>query len=282
MPQTNTSAPLMSDTRMDYPNSAYFAVVSRGSDQNSMEIMHAVRGDSLVANMLEASEAAFAAEVSAPYATYRKTEVSENIDGKLSVEQTVSWESNKIIQPVYIRPLVIATQKKKITLSADSDGVHSLWDKQTVTLLPGTILAIDKFWRSKSTMESLLRLVKDETLLPGTYRVDESTSEGFHFKVKAHPDLFGFLANPDDRTDHRDAILVGALAAGFEILRRKYSANEEDAGEGGYDWRGFPTLRALHMHLVIEGITPWDEEDFCAEQAATMLRPLQFPGGTDD
>jgi len=271
--------PLLDESRMDYIDGSYAGTVSPGNESNEMVVRHEVIGRNLVGRLLSEDQAVFAVDVSSPYTTYRQIKKC-SASGEVSAEQKVIWERNAVKPPIYLRPLVISTVAKKITLSKDYDGVHGLWNGSSLYLREGTILASDQFWSHTSTMESLIRLqcAQNGELSIGSYRVKESTDEGFHFNVIAHPDLYRALVSPGEYIDHRDAILTGALAAGFEILRRDFVPDNE----GTRDWSEHPVLRALHKILEKKGICTWDRDDFHAEEAATKLRPLNFKGVQND
>ena len=276
------NVPLMGGSRMDYVNGSYAVDVTRGQDKQSMMVFHSVSGENLVRDLLSKGHAAFAVEVSSPYATYRKVERCLNqgrvtAEGAIVAEQEVVWLDKDVVPPVYIRPLVIANidSAEKILLTQEH-GLHDLWNGTNINLLPGTVLAVDTFWTPTSTFESLLRVTKDQQLEPGSFRVEKCTLEGFHFKVHMHPSLYDFVANPlESQINYRDSILTGALAIGFEILRREYDSPEK--------WKEFPVLRQLHAELKEKNIVPWDEgADFHGEEVATRLKPIEFEGASDD
>ncbi len=278
MTLSTTVLPLLEESRMDYANSTYRISVDQGDDKHSMDVRHEIQGKNLVASLLKESKAVFAVEVSSPYATFRHIEKSE-IRGEISCTQKVSWDAAEVVPPVYIRPIVVVelAEPQNIKLSTERHGVHSIWDGREIQLRSGTILAIDQFWAFRSTFESLLRLLEDPKgeLKPGEYKVEESSSEGFHFKVTAHPELYSFLVTPPEgQGDYRNGILTSALTVGFEILRREYGSKE---GSGNL-WEEFPVLRELHTMLENEGIATWDNEDFHAEVAAARFRPFKFSG----
>ena len=104
----NVNCPILARDRLDYVDGAYEAVVKRAPKGAGMAIRHVVCGRNLVASLLEWGKAAFAVEVSSPYATYRQIRRAEP-SGETELTQEVSWETEDVVPPVYVRPLVIAT-----------------------------------------------------------------------------------------------------------------------------------------------------------------------------
>ena len=265
----NGNHPILARDRLDYVEGTYEVGVRRAPNDSGMAIRHMVAGRNLVARMLKRGKAAFAVEVSSPYATYRQVWKAEP-KGELELTQEVSWEAEDVVPPVYVRPLVIATITKLTSLKLNGQhGVHEIWQGVKVSVAPGTILAQDQFWRASSTWESLIRLVANDTLAPGTYRVEMNTGEGFHFNVQMHQDLFARMANPGNAKSHRDSILTGCLARALELIHTEY-------GEGD-GWREFPALRALHAKMIDNGLETWDDNpSFYADEIASRLRPIDF------
>ena len=165
--------------------------------------------------------------------------------------------------------LATVTQPANIILNGEH-GVHEVWQGVEVEVAPGGILAADQFWRASSTWESLIRLMPDDGLSAGVYWVEACTGDGFHFKVRMHPDLFEKMVNPGDAQDHCRSILTGCLSRGLEIVRAEF--NDDDL------WRGYPVLRALHDQLTEHGLRTWEDETefFRPDEVATELRPIVF------
>ncbi len=271
----NANFPILADDRLDYIEGTYETQVKRAPKGTGMTIRHLVDGSNLVSTLLKANKAAFAVEVSSPYATFRHIRMSES-NGAIQLTQDVSWQADDVVPPVYVRPLVIATNTDPISFKLNGQhGVHELWQGVEISIPPGTILAHDQFWRASSTWESLIRLVSNDSLAPGAYRVEMNTGEGFHFNVLLHPELFAWMANPGVAKNHRDSVLTGCLARALELIHAEY-------GEGDA-WREFPVLRALHRKLLDEGLDTWDHnKSFHADEVASRLRPIQaLPDNSD-
>ena len=264
----NDNFPVLASDRLDYTDGAYEVNVKRASNGDAMEIHHVVLGRNLVTKLLKQSRAVFAVEVSAPYATYRRIDTAERA-GKVEFTQQVSWDAGDIVPPVYVRPQVVSVVQKpfKIRLNG-AHGVHKVWQRQALNIQAGTILAIDQFWRAQSTWQSLIRLVKEDTLPHGSYRVEAVTGDGFHFNVRMHPKLFQKMVSPDGDRKHCDSILTGCLSRGLEILREEFGTSDS--------WKEYPVLRALRHKLEQNGSKTWDVEGFAPDEVATRLRPIEF------
>lgn len=271
----NINFPILAGDRLDYVAGTYETRVKRAPQGTGMAIRHVVGGSNLVATLLKRNNAAFAVEVSSPYAAFRHIHTAES-NGETEMTQDVSWEAEDVVPPVYVRPLVIATGSDSTCFKLNGrHGVHELWQGIEVSVAPGTILAQDQFWRASSTWESLIRLVSNDTLARGTYRVEMNTGEGFHFNVQLHPDLFTWMSNPGEARNHRDSILTGCLARALELIHAEYGD-----GDG---WREFPVLRAFHRKLVDKGLDTWDHnQNFHADEVASHLRPIDHLADHND
>ena len=260
--------PVLAKDRLDYLDGAYDVSVTRAETGTGMAIGHQVSGRNLVSNLLERSKAAFAVEVSAPYATYRRVCLAQSA-GRVEMRQTVAWDPKDIVPPVYVRPLVISTASKVKRLKLNGrHGVHAVWQGVKVEIGPGAILATDQFWRAASTWESLIRLVSNADLPAGAYRVELNTGEGFHFRVQMSPNLFEKVVSPGEAHGHCQTVLTGCLARGLEMVKDEYGSEDR--------WREFPVLRALHEKLLGEDLGTWEDPAFRPEEVATRLKPIEF------
>ena len=264
----NDSFPMLVNDRLDYREGAYEVAVSRAPQGIGMVVRHRVAGRNLVADLLKRSEAAFAVEVSAPYASYRVIRICEAA-GEVQALQTVSWNPQDVVPPVYLRPMVIATveQPANVVLNGEH-GVHEVWHGVEVEIAPGGILAADQFWRASSTWESLIRLTPQDGLSEGVYYVEPCTGDGFHFKVRMHPVLFEKMVNPGEAHHHCRSILTACLSRGLEIVRAEYTEGER--------WRDYPVLCALRDKLKERGLRTWEDELFRPDEVATELKPIVF------
>lgn len=280
----NHTIPMLHESSLDYPTVIHDSVVipSEHEDEKiSLVVKQSISDSNLIAQMLVDGQAKFVVEISSPYTMYRKFLKCEHESG-LSSEQVVILYEELIEPPVYLRPLIIAELNSPFSIQLDEvHAVHSSWYGNKINILPGSILARGQFWLPTSTMQSLVRIAKDEKgdLSPGTYEVSDCNSDGFYFKVTMHPRLFEVFLNPDYvERDHCNSILSGALSTGFDILRRDYQP-EDESGAGLP-----PVLHNLYKKMVREGIETWDSDYFKSELAATKLRPivLEKKRGEDD
>ena len=268
----NGNLPVLARDRLDYADGAYEVGVKRAERGLGMAIGHAVSGRNLVSQLLERSKAAFAVEVSSPYATYRRICLAEARE-RVDLVQTVSWDPLDIVPPVYVRPLVVATAAKTQRLELNGrHGVHEVWRGVEIEIAQGAILAADRFWRTASTWESLIRLVSNDELPTGTYRVEMNTGEGFHFRVQMNTKLFEKMVSPGQDHRHCQTVLTGCLARGLEMVKDEYGREER--------WREFPVLRALYEKLLSESLGTWEDDHFRPEEVATRLKPIEF--GVDE
>ena len=267
---SNENFPVLARDRLDYSGGAYEVIVNRAASRDGMAVTHAVTGQNLVTTLLKQSKAVFAVEVSSPYATYRRTHAAE-ANGKAEFIQQVSWSLREVVPPVYVRPLVLAVHPKSAKIQLNGQhGVHKVWQGQEVEIRAGTILATDQFWRAASTWQSLIRLVSDDTLVRGSYRVEAITGEGYHFEVHMHSSLFEKMVSPGEGFSQRDSILTACLSRGLELVREEFGSNDNQ------QWRQHPVLRALYDKLLQSGIETWDDQNFRADEVATRLKPIEF------
>ena len=200
--------------------------------------------------------------------TYRRICLAEARE-TVELVQTVSWQPEDVVPPVYVRPLVVATAPKTKRLELNGrHGVHEVWRGVQIEIVPGAILAADRFWRAASTWESLIRLVSNDQLPTGTYRVEMNTGEGFHFRIQMNAKLFEKMVSPGEDHRHCQTVLTGCLARGLEMVKDEYGQGER--------WREFPVLRALHEKLQSEDLGTWEDDQFRPEEVATRLKPIEF------
>ena len=165
--------------------------------------------------------------------------------------------------------MVISDLKNSLSVTFnDSHGVHSIWKGVQTIVRPASILALRGFYLPIE-LASLIQLVKSEELNEGSYRVKESTGEGFYFQVEMAENLFNSIQNPRNNTDHCNSILTGALASGLEILKRDYADDE--------NFERYPVLKRLSLELQDRGLPLWYESNFRADEVATRLRPIVIP-----
>ena len=264
---------MLHEGSLDYPNVVYESEITPNEQDHkntSLKVKQSIDDSNLIAQMLKDGQAKFAVEISSPYTIYRKI-VKCVHESRLSSEQVVSLHEELVEPPVYLRPLIIAELNSPLPIQLEEiHAVHKSWYGNKINILPGSILVKGQFWLPTSTIQSLVKIAKDEgsTLSPGTYIVSDCNSEGFYFKATMHPNLYDVFLNPGCEYYHCKSILTGVLSTGFEILRRKYNPK---------DGTGLPpVLSNLYRLMESKGIEPWDSEDFQSELAATKLCPIML------
>ena len=165
--------------------------------------------------------------------------------------------------------MVLCTDSIDLTLDANTDGVHRIWDGHSITLRKGTRLAHGSVIRLEASIIHLLSMQEDASLDPGQFVID-SKDEPFCFLVKLSPDLHRFLRY--DHAAHRTNIMTHVVTACLALLQRRYSDDDGDSG-----WKSHRNLVAFADHLEDKQLGHWNDDDFQPEKAATALYPLVLP-----
>ncbi|MBF2760292.1 MAG: hypothetical protein ISN28_08465 [Ectothiorhodospiraceae bacterium AqS1] len=281
---TRDQFPVMHPDSIDYVDGEYKVDIKSDADANGINVHHSLIGDNLVSQYILEEKAIFATEVVSPSSTYREIIQHEWADNKPSLEakQSVTIDKEKVVSPYYYRPLVIvknAIEKEKIILQA-KHGIQKFFYDNEMSILPGTILAKDKFWNSEDYLFQLLKIDADENLTKGSFEVDDITNEGFYFKVRFATDLYELITRAQgDQCNFRDAILTFALSEGLNIIYREYRGDRgdevrEDENPEGERWRMYPALCRLYEEIDGRNLPCWDSKDFKPERIATALKPI--------
>ena len=267
-----TYLPILSNERLDYLDGQYEVRVSDATEREGRLVHHSVTGQNLVASMIKSSRAAFVSEVVSPYSTYRRFYEAKDM-GKDTVSQSIEWDNQDVVPPIYIRPMVVATNKEPLIVQLDErHGVHEIWRGIEVEIHRGAILAIDEFWKAFNTMQSLIRLSKFDELPEGAYKVVAMQDEGFYFKILMSASLFDWMVstgNSQEESFHIRSILTGCLSRGLELIKENFGSTEAR--------KEFPVLRSLYDQLVELELPTWEDGDaFRPDEVATRLRPIEF------
>lgn len=264
--------PILSSDRADYIEGNDYETRVFPSDAASFHIRHEVTGNNLVSHLLSKGDALFAAEACAPASTYRQIFV-HRADGSTSCAQEIQVDECLIVQPLYVRPLIIFDINRTLEIFLDqSYGVHEIWQGERIFIRNAAILGLGGF-SSRAGIHSLLKLIEDKDLPEGAFSVRPNSSDGFHFEMCVSHQLFHSIRNPADQ-DHRDSLLTAALASGLHYLKSDL-ANEDE-------WHQHVALTALHKYLKDMNLPTWDDEDFNADEVATKLKPIRLAGLGDD
>ncbi len=263
--------PVLEEGNLAFPDGEYTPDFEQGDDGYSAYVHHIVRGAPLIERLVQDKRAVCGCTVSIPTTGYRRLHVTE--EGVF--QQQIKWDRDQVSEPPFVRPLIVCRKAVRHTLS-QGDGVHEAWIGREIELEKGMKIALGPTSRTKSSMQSLLSVERDDSLEKGQMRVETCTDEGFYFKVKMVSDLYDFIQKPGEggRSLQRRSILVHAVSSCFALLAKDYTKDGEDEDDG---WRSYPNLRALDSEMEGKGLSAWYEDDFCPEQAATSMYPHEIP-----
>lgn len=266
--------PILSGDRLDYVSGSYNPILEKSNSIASKTVNHKVYGNNLVFRLLNDSRLSFASEVSSPYSTYRKLDFVPS-NGNTEFMQVVTWNPEDVIPPIYIRPMIIYTDNNELKIKlSQNDGVHQLWYNNEVTLIRGSILALDNFWRTSNTLQSLFRLVQDNNMNKGTFKIEENTGEGYFFEIHVDQEFYNWIRGVGGSTQQRETLYSGILAQAFSYLRCRYKEDDDE-------WRKHSTLVSLDNKLWVEANKSWYSDNFHADEVATSMKPIKFEQGID-
>ena len=214
------SHPVLEAGNLSYPDGRYTVDFIPGSDRASFTLKHHIEGAPLIVRLLKQKEAQYVCTVSSPISAYRETHVSNEAAHK------IQWDMEDLGEPPLFTPMILCTASRRLNLSQDQDGVHSLWNGARVSLQQGSRLALGHVIQLRSSIFHLLSFQKKEDLQEGTFFVDAET-EPFRFLVNLSPELHKFLkivgGGPDQEKHHhahRDGLLRPAPARLYRRQRR--------------------------------------------------------------
>jgi len=259
--------PVLEEGNLSFLEGQYSPEIEMGADGYSATVRHIVHDAPLIMRLLEEGDASYACTVSIPVTSYRRLSCSENLD------QVVQWDQSYVGEPAILHPLIVCRRKLQCNLSSD-DGVSEAWVGHKVILEPGSKIALGSFFRTSTSLQSLLSVRKDSDLKPGQLFVKACSEDGYYFDVHVAADLHEFLQQrgTEERRLHRISIFTHAVSRCFELLV-KYFGNEDDGDE---KWRSYRNLVALASDLENRGLPLWDADGFIPEIAATSLYPHQI------
>lgn len=259
--------PILETGSLAFPKGRYTLDFAVGEDRSSCIIRHRIEGAPLVTRLLDERHARYVCIVSSPLSSYRQTHVAEE------AEHEVRWNTAELGEPPLFTPTIVCWKAQEIMLNARKDGVHEIWDGQTVTLHKGSRLVLGSVLRLESSIEHLLSLHEDVRLKDGQFVVEDET-EPFRFRVNVSSNLHRFLRHRRD--DHRRNIMTHVVTACLGRLQHAYT---QDDGESG--WRSHRNLKAFAEHLDAKGLGHWTDDDFRPEKVATALYPHILPSDGD-
>ena len=255
--------PILESGNLSFPRGRYALDFQLGDDRASCALTHRIQQAPLITRLVDAGQAQFACVVSSPISSYRKTHLSAD------ARQTVTWRADDLGEPPLFTPMVLCVDSLDLTLDADTDGVHRIWHRHSITLHKGTRLALGSVIQLEASIIHLLSMQEDTTLQPGQFVIDAQT-EPFLFIVKLSPDLHRFLRY--DRSAHRSNIMTHIVTACLAHLQRQFSHDDAESG-----WKSHRNLVAFADHLEDKQLGHWTHDDFQPEKVATALHRLTLP-----
>ena len=256
--------PMLESGNLSFPKGRYLLDFHPGEDRSSYVIEHRIEGAALIERLLEAGRARYACIVSSPISSYRRTHLSSE------ARHEVGWNSEDLGDPPLFTPMILCVEPQTITVDADRDGVHRIWNKQQISLRKGSRLALGSVIQIQSSILQLLSLHEDALLEEGQFLVDVK-EEPFRFHIRLSTGLHRFLRFPNDPV--RNHIMTHIVTACLARLQKDYVEDDGDTG-----WQSFRNLRALADYLEHKGHEHWSDPDFRPERVATALYPHVLSG----
>ena len=262
--------PVLESGNISFPNGRYTLAFEPGSDRASFDLTHRIEGAPLISRLLVEGKARYVCAVSSPISSYRRTHVSS------TATQRIEWDQNDLGEPPLFTPMVVSVASCRLLLSEHQDGVHGIWNNQTVAVERGSRLALGHVVQLRSSILQLLSLHENKDLGAGEIYVDAETEQGFQFRVNLSPNLHQFLQVP--RKDGiRGHVMTHIVTACLALLSRDF--HEDDEEDGG--WRSHQNLRAFAEFLKSRGLPHWSDDEFRPEWVATKLYPHALPAEPD-
>ncbi len=246
---------------------------------DAIAVLHRIKGDNLVSQLLMDSQAEFSCTVVSPHCAYRRVEKATSAPSQtnegVELQQIIQIVSDQFVHPVMFQPAVITNAPVDTFTVDESHGLDGLWVGEKVELPIAATIAVEPFWNAKTVFQSILRLrrVSDGSLNLGSFEVKESTEQGFYFLVEVEEALFNGLRNPKS-FEHRNSIYTMALAQGLQILHEKFNDQET--------WSEYQNLRLLFQMLKSRNVPTWDDEDFKPNQVAAAFHPHIVKAAQED
>ncbi len=261
--------PVLQEGNLSFPQGKYSPKVEMSADGCSATVWHVLNGAPLITRLIEEKRAACACSVSIPITSYRRVHRSED------TEQRIEWNKDIVGEPAILHPVVVCLERLQCDLSSD-DGVGEAWFGRNVIFEAGAKIALGSFFRTSSSLQSLLSVIRDPELKSGRLFVELGSEDGFYFTVHVAADLHDFLQRwgGEERRLHRNSIFTHVVSRCLELLAKEYGKEEGDGEEG---WRCHKNLVALASDLENRGLPIWDDDSFVPEKVATALQPHVVP-----
>lgn len=258
--------PVLEAGNISFPDGRYAVEFDPGEDKSSFVLRHRIQGAPLISRLLGEGQARYVCAVSSPISSYRRTYVTRE------PEQKIRWDQNDLGEAPLFTPMIVSVTSRRLQLSDQYDGVHHVWNGQTVRIDKGSRLALGHVVQLRSSILQLLSLHAVEGLAEGQFFVDAETEQGFQFRVSLHPILHQFLQF--EGTDGiRGHVMTHIVTACLALLQRDF--RDDSTVDGG--WVSHRNLRAFADFLKSKNLPHWSEDDFRPEQVATALYPHMLP-----
>ena len=263
--------PSLEDGNISYPKGSYEVDVKSHENALGVTLTHKLDNARFIENQIKKGRAEYGCLLSVPTTGYRELYKSS------TPSQEIKWESGIVGEPPIIRPIIIAVKEFKHTFTR-SDDVADIWVEKTINVPKGARLARDTFLRSQApSMQSLLNVIPDDDLSPGSFEVRSKSDDGFMFNVHVATDLSKFLATRGLDDGLRESIGAHMVSSCFAILKLEFGNPTNGASHEEYS-----NLKMLASMFERDNIPLWTETHFSPSRAATSLHPLLLPTSSDD
>ena len=261
--------PVLEAGNASYENGIYSVGCEDQTPGESFFLHHSVKNAPLLEKWVESGQITFVCTVAAPRSMYRTLQASSD------PEQLVRWDPADLGEHPMFTPMLVARGEISHVVDAETDGLSQIWHDKELHLPKGARVAVGPTFKFQSGISGILDFSLHQGLNPGQFRVQDSSEDGFKFKVYLAADLFQHL-----RYHRRELvsgnIMVHIVSAALGILKRDYATDDDAEG-----WKSYHNLVGLAELLEAEGLGHWADDDFRPEEAATHLYPHRLSEGTE-
>lgn len=260
--------PALENGNLSFPEGRYAPSVHPISG-TSVKIIHILENAGLIKKLIEDKKAKYGCLLSVPLTGHRSLNLSEEEN------QTIEWNIDILGEPPILRPIIVAVDAVKHTFSS-SDDVADLWVGKEITIPKGARLARGEYIRSVSSLQSLLRIQKDDQLSDGCFFVVSNENDGFTFLVNVAADLHDRFSELDEALYR--SICVHMVSMCFVVLKNEQGIEDDYRKK----WEEHSNLKMLSEFLEKQGLLHWTHGGFHPDKTAMQLYPLILPQKTDE
>ncbi|WP_419919925.1 hypothetical protein [Candidatus Poriferisocius sp.] len=231
--------------------------------QQRSTVKHTLRDAPEIKKLLESGDAVYATEIRCPRTMFSRIEHAANSEQSINLPETERNDN------LYLIPGIIVARDTSLSTTGLHNLVHI--NRKSVEVPAGWWLAYGGEYQFTPLLVNLLKFFKDNSLKPGTMKVEEAGELGNpYFRVNLSAELY------DHGREKRD-VQIAALIAVFGHFPR--SSLRED-GEN-YD---SPVAQELRAKLEDHDppLPDWDKEDYDPAQAATSLEQFWISIGDSE